>query len=279
DINLRSIQRDLNKLSQVLPLVGDEHKPQGWSWQADAAVFDVPGLDPQTALAFTLVEGYLTPLLPKSSLQYLKPYFHTSHGVLDAQGNGLSRWADKVRVLPKGQPLLPPKIDPDVQSVIYQALLEERRAKVTYHRQKGNEIKEYEISPVALVLRDQTVYIVCTMWEYTEVRQLVLHRMKSAELLDTPASKPEGFDLDEYIRAGEFGMPVGGGVLLEMKLSPRAARWLEETPLNYNQTWSLGEDGYRKVSVLVERTEELMAWLRGLGENLICADIDGVKFE
>ncbi|MDD3609477.1 MAG: WYL domain-containing protein, partial [Halothiobacillaceae bacterium] len=42
DINLRSIQRDLNKLSQVLPLVGDEHKPQGWSWQADAAVFDVP---------------------------------------------------------------------------------------------------------------------------------------------------------------------------------------------------------------------------------------------
>ncbi|MEW5824049.1 MAG: hypothetical protein AB1766_06835 [Pseudomonadota bacterium] len=116
DINLRSIQRDLNKLSQVLPLVGDEHKPQGWSWQADAAVFDVPGLDPQTALAFTLVEGYLTPLLPKSSLQYLKPYFHASHGVLDAQGNGLSRWADKVRVLPKGQPLLPPKIDPDVQA-------------------------------------------------------------------------------------------------------------------------------------------------------------------
>ncbi|MBC7944090.1 MAG: hypothetical protein H7X91_02215 [Burkholderiales bacterium] len=51
-IDVRTIQRDLNKLSRALPLIGDEARPQGWSWRADAKALDVPALDPQEALAF-----------------------------------------------------------------------------------------------------------------------------------------------------------------------------------------------------------------------------------
>ena len=50
-ITLRSIQRDLNKLAAVLPLSCDESKPQGWWWQAEAGLLEIPGLDPQAALA------------------------------------------------------------------------------------------------------------------------------------------------------------------------------------------------------------------------------------
>lgn len=39
-ITLRSIQRDLNKLSAVLPIGCDQSKPQGWWWQADADLLE-----------------------------------------------------------------------------------------------------------------------------------------------------------------------------------------------------------------------------------------------
>lgn len=43
---IRSIQRDLNDLSCILPLVVDNARPQGWSWQTDADPFHLPFLDP-----------------------------------------------------------------------------------------------------------------------------------------------------------------------------------------------------------------------------------------
>jgi len=56
NVDLRTIQRDLNSLSEVLPLASDQHKPQGWSWLPNAGQFDIPGLEPQAALAF-LISG------------------------------------------------------------------------------------------------------------------------------------------------------------------------------------------------------------------------------
>ena len=59
EVDLRTIQRDLNKLSEVLPLTSDQAKPQGWSWKEHADQFDIPGMEPQVALAFQMAEGSL----------------------------------------------------------------------------------------------------------------------------------------------------------------------------------------------------------------------------
>jgi len=61
----RTIQRDLDKLSVEFPLVTDGNKPSGWSWQEDAEIFDVPGMDTSAALTFHMVDTYLSRLLPK----------------------------------------------------------------------------------------------------------------------------------------------------------------------------------------------------------------------
>jgi len=112
DATLRTVQRDLIKLSASLPLLGDDSKPQGWSWQADAPQLDLPSLEPHTALVFHLAEQYLQALLPASTLNYLAPWFRTASGVLDCQGAALANWRNKVRVLAPGQPQLPPQIKP-----------------------------------------------------------------------------------------------------------------------------------------------------------------------
>jgi hypothetical protein len=114
ETTLRTIQRDLLKLSSALPLLADDARPQGWSWEANAPQLDLPMLEPQAALVFHLAERYLQPMLPASTLDYLSPWFRAAAGVLDNQGNGLSAWRKKVRVLAPGQPRLPPVIDSEV---------------------------------------------------------------------------------------------------------------------------------------------------------------------
>ncbi|MBC7944089.1 MAG: WYL domain-containing protein [Burkholderiales bacterium] len=69
----------------------------------------------------------------------------------------------------------------------------------------GKDLTEYVVNPLSLVVRNSIVYLVCTMWDYKEVRQLALHRVRKAELLDSASVMTTGFDIDAYIAQGEFG--------------------------------------------------------------------------
>ena len=58
ETTIRTVQRDLNKLAEVLPLAADGGKPQGWSWIADAAQLAIPAMEPQAALVFHFAEQH-----------------------------------------------------------------------------------------------------------------------------------------------------------------------------------------------------------------------------
>lgn len=269
DITLRSIQRDLNNLSRVLPLVSDDGKPVGWSWRQDASQIDLPALGPQAALTFKLVEAYLQSLLPRTTLDFLAPWFHTAAAVLDGQGNGLAAWPGKIRVLARGLPQRPPAIDPLVQSAIYQGLLLERQVAVRYQPPWSEEEKDYVVNPLALVVRDGQVYLVCTMWNYGDVRHLLLHRMISASVTDEAAPRLDGFDLDVHISKGEFSYPVEPGTLqLEAEFTGYAGTSVSERPLSADQSITKLENGGLLVRATVPDTRDLQSWLLSFGDQV-----------
>ena len=271
----RTIQRDLVKLSEVLPLLADNSKPQGWSWQAEVAQLDLPALEPQAALVFHLAEKYLKSVLPASTIDYLSPWFKTAEGVLDSQGNGLSAWRDKVRVLPPGQPLHPPVMDPEIQVTVTQALLREKRLSVTYHPRGDKGEKSYEVNPLGLVVRDHVLYLVCTMWDYQDIRQLVLHRIRSAELLDLSATPVKDFNIDKYIEEGEFGYPIERGkkkIKLVADFDRRAARTFIERPLDLNQKVENIDENTVRLTAEVYDTRELRSWLFGFGHTVTISE-------
>jgi predicted DNA-binding transcriptional regulator YafY len=268
-VTQRTIQRDLNKLSSVLPLLSDNAKPQGWSWQADVPQLDLPALEPQAALMFHLAEKYLRPVLPASTVDYLAPWFKTADRVLDASGNGLSAWRDKVRILPPGQPLLPPAVQPHVPERVTQGLLQGKRILVRYRPRGSEREKEYLASPRGLVVRDHVMYLVCTLRDYTDIKQLVLHRVLSAELTDEPVLPLPGFNLDEYIAAGEFGWPTEGRkIRLVADFDQRAAYVVMERPLSNSQTVEVVSDDTIRLTADVIDTYELKVWLRGFGSRV-----------
>ena len=234
----------------------------------DAPAFGLPALDPQTALTLKLAQNYLNLELPTATLDYLSPYFKAADNVLSEMGGRLAKWPDKVRVLPKGQPLLPPRIDGDVQRVVYQALMENRRAEVVYRKPAEVMEQTFEISPLGLVVRNQVVYIVCTIGESKKTYLLVLHRIQKAQLLDKPAAVIKGFSLEKYIQQGEFGLPTGRKVRLEAVFTHLAGRHLLETALSGDQDTEILPDGRIRITATVVETEELKMWLRSFGDGV-----------
>jgi predicted DNA-binding transcriptional regulator YafY len=236
----RSIQRDLNSLSRVFPLQSDDKSiPYGWSWSAGAQAFDLPAMDGPTALTVRMIEQFIPTLLPPTIRDLLAPQFERARAVLDANPtNPLGRWTDCVRVVPREMPLLPPKYNGAAVLVVYDALLAGKRFTAEYRSRATDtdELKTYEVSPLGLVARGNLLYLVCTLWDYQDIRQLALHRVLAATATDTSVTKPDGFNLDRYIEQGEFQYPVGPMIKLKAKFHRTAAAHLYETPLSEDQT-------------------------------------------
>jgi predicted DNA-binding transcriptional regulator YafY len=270
DINLRTIQRDLNKLSDVLPLTGDEAKPQGWSWVADAKQIDLPALDPQAALTFKLVESHMQQLLPASTLNYLQPWFHTANGVLDQHGNGLAHWPDKIRVLPRGLPQKAPDIAPAVAAAVYQAVLLERQLQITYPgKNEQAETRSHTVHPLALVVRDRVVYLICVFDGYSDTRQLAMHRILSAEMLIETSQRPEQFSIDAYIAEGEFGVVLNPQpIQLEAEFFRHVATYLRESPIADDQVIEDVDKENVLLRATVPDTLELRLWLKSFGDEV-----------
>jgi predicted DNA-binding transcriptional regulator YafY len=272
-VDVRTIQRDLNNLSTLLPLDSDQCKPQGGGWLPNAGQFDIPGLEPQAALAFHMAESHLRTVLPASTLETLRPWFDTARAVLDDHGNGLAKWAKKIRVLPRGLPQRVPVIRPEVQAAVYQAVLQDTKLSILYGRsadpKDGDQGTRRVISPLALVVRDGIVYLVCVFDGHSDPRQLALHRMTSAELLSDPAQRPKGFSIDSYIAEGQFGIPFNPRpIKLEAEFYRSVARQLQELPISEDQTIREVDKDNVLLRATVPDTLELRLWLKSFGDEV-----------
>ena len=75
DIHLRTIQRDLNKYSlkfDIRNLKSEDSSANCWCWSREASLWDIPKMDPMTALTFNLVGSFLRRLIPGSVLDYMR---------------------------------------------------------------------------------------------------------------------------------------------------------------------------------------------------------------
>ncbi len=267
---LRTVQRDLEKLEPEFQITSDGHKPAGWSWAKDAFLFDIPGMSPHSALVFKMVQRHLCHLLPETCLDLLTPYFKQSEKVLaDIQPKSIAAWPDKVAVLSRGLSLQPPQIAPEVLFNVYQGLLGNRQVKILYRRRGEGHATERVVNPLGLVVVEQVHYLVATLWQYTDVKHLAIHRIESAEVLDSPALVPEDFDFQGYVASGEFGYPEGKGVLkLKAVFDSWTAKQFEETPLSANQKLTVHKDGRVLLEAEVRDTAQLRWWLQGFGAQV-----------
>jgi len=268
-VDVRTVQRDLERLAAIFPLSSEQQgRTNYWFWTSADKVLEIPAMAPGAALTFRLAREYLEPLLPKTTLEWLAPYFRQADEVL--KGTRLGPWTRKVRAIVRGPTLIPPRIAPDVQAVVYEALLEDRRFEVDYRSREQKKSSRYMVNPLGLVVRLGVVYLVCTLWEYQDIRQLALHRMSKPVLLDDPAKRPKHFDLRRYIEEEkQFAYPHTDRLIkLRALFDEGAAYHLYETPISTDQRLVPQRDNRVLLTATVPDTAELRWWLLGFGDGV-----------
>ncbi len=232
-INKRTVERDLNQLLTLFPITcNNKGTPHGWYWPADA-YGDLPALTLAEAMTTRMLEDFLRPLLPTSILENLEPRSkHASAKLAAMVGNPLSNWNDKVRVVPAGLNLLPPKIDPLVLETVQNALLADEQLEVQYRSAHRDQPTEQTIHPLGLVQRGPASYLVATAFDYQDARIYALHRIASATRTCRKINRPPGFSLDGYIKTGALEFGDGEFIRLKASISHHLGKLLEETPLS-----------------------------------------------
>lgn len=270
-VSKRTVERDLLSLSGIFPLISNERsRPYGWSWNKDAEAFALPSMSPLQALTLELAHNHLATILPASLLATLVPYFKCAEAVLSS-GDGvkkLANWRKKVAIVPPNQPLIPPNYPEEIIEAVHSALLSEQQLEISYTSREQGETKTYPIHPLGIVQRGAVTYLVATLYDYTDIRLLAVHRIQSAQVLTMPAKTPKKFDLAKYIRDGAFGFEESGEIKLVLRITTPAVEHLMETPLSQDQQIEPEQLGWMHFQATVPDTAQLRWWLMGFGDQI-----------
>jgi len=268
-VHLRTVQRDLDRLSSRFGFTCDEGSPPRWYWSPGAADLSLPSQDPFSALTWSLVAQHLEPLLPRSLLAELDGQFAAARAVLQNDGATLlRRWQARVRTIARGMPQQPPDVDAAVLDAVYAALLHGQQLSVRYQSRHRDEPKTLNLQPLGLVFRDHCAYLVATANDYSDVLQFALHRISEAEVLKQSVLEPDGFNLDAYISAGGFLYPQGGRISLVLHMDAYTAQHLLESPLSSDQRSQALDNGHIEISATVTDSQQLLWWLLGFGAKV-----------
>jgi len=271
----RTIERDLQGFVEAgFPIVVDNsQEPYLWSWDAAAPALTLPVPSVSDALLLAMVRDYLGPMLPPQMLDALKPYLDRAVQVLDGakSNNTLASWRDKVHAVNPNQTLIPPKIDPEINRVVSDALLQEMQLEIVYDSLSGDKGKSIIVHPHAVIHRGQMSYLVGSCWNYQDMRRFAMHRIRHAKSLGQSMSKQADFRLPDYLAKGYGDFGDGGMRDLDIKVSPELAEYLDECKLSEDQTLTKmdGSDGWYRLRVKLADTPQLNWWLLSQGRELI----------
>lgn len=270
-VTLRTLQRDLQYLKdQGFPVECDNSKPMGWSWKKEAELLYLPGMDPHTALTFKLVEGHLKRLIPPTTAKLLEPWFKDATSAINKNGSSVFNWNNKIRVISRSMRTEPQEINPQVQSVVYNCLLKGEQIEVTYDAITHDAPpKTYPIHPLALVVNEESVYLLCTARDRQEVTTLAMHRIVKAVAMDLPIRIPLDFDIDKSANLA-FKISLSKEKMhIRIKVRNLAAKYLVERSLSKDQTIERIDENWSLVTATVDDTQHLKTWLLSLGQEVV----------
>ncbi|ROZ84215.1 WYL domain-containing protein [Pseudomonas neustonica] len=269
-ISLRTVQRDLDRLSIPSALQRDESSPPFRWCLSENAPIDLSAMDTPTALALYLAESPLKTLLPQSVLDQLGPQFRMARDYLDnLENNGLAHWARRVRAHPNGKSLQPAQIASQVWEQTSTALLEQKQLQINYLSRSKTELKRLLIHPAGLVSRHAISYLIGSVDGYDDLRQFALHRIHQAECLEAAARAHDDFQIDNYIRQDLNTTAPIEQVELVANVSPQVAWLLNETPLSQQQSPTpISDSPWQRLHAQVLLDQETLWWNFGLNENI-----------
>ena len=274
-VTRRTVERDLQGLmeSGFAIVVDTTQEPYLWSWDAKTPAMTVPTPSVSDALLLAMVKDYVGPMLPPQMLDALQPYLDRAVLVLDSAkaNNTLANWRDKVHAVLPTQVLIAPEIPVEVQRAVSDALLQETQLEVIYDSMSGKKGQAMTVHPHALIHRGQMAYLICSCWDYKDMRRLAMHRIREATNTYTPMVKQADFNMLQYLAQGHGDFGEGELRNLDIKVAPELAAYLDECKLTKDQklTPLKKPEGWSRLTAQLPDTPQLKSWLLSQGDDVI----------
>jgi predicted DNA-binding transcriptional regulator YafY len=274
-VSKRTIERDLNELKLGPFAVASDEKgvgnnPNRWFFELDAKLHMLPAMSMQMAFTLAFTNQVLGNQLPPSVIAPMKAIFSKADETLKSAKATFKNWEKYIKHVPRSISLHPANVAQDVLNACLEATLQGMQMSISYHPRISDDI-DYQVNPLGLVYRDSVIYLVCTLWEYNDIKQLALHRIKKIELIKNLKSrKPAGFDLGEYISregAFQYTSSPAKSFRVELKFVTETVHHLRETPLSDDQTIQ-DESDFSIVRATVLDSLQLRWWLLGFGAHV-----------
>jgi predicted DNA-binding transcriptional regulator YafY len=157
---------------------------------------------------------------------------------------------------------------PSILREVQEALLHSRQLQVVYPSVDHKVGRDLLLHPLALLQQGVRTYLVATAFDYGEPRYYAVHRIVSAEVLEAPALRPEGFSLDRFLERGGAQFGVGQSLTLKADLSETLAQLLEETPLSRDQKITRGKKGPFLTATVFD-SWQLKFWILSQGPEIV----------
>ena len=273
EVHENTVLRDLKSLERAgLPLERTDTKPINWrikkEWQDK-----IGGMTDAEALMIVLAAKHLQQALPATLTTALQDLLALAQKNLNAKhqqkDNHHAQWLNKIRIIPSQQPQVIPTIKADIQAILTAALLDNQPVSAVY---KGQKLQK--LSPLALVVRGNVLYLAATRDEKAEVKHFALHRFQSVALLFGEAlNQPVAFDIDTLLAQGwgDFQDAIAEKIIkLQCWCDKRLKDHLVEMPLTQQQWIDFAKpvDGRYLLTVSLPYTWQLYQWLLSQGSRL-----------
>lgn len=280
EIDRRSVQRDLNKLSAIFDI---ECVPDGrtlqWKFKAAAKQIMLPSMDDHTALSFLMLKRHASSLLPPDSLKYIDPWVRKASEKLSSRIGNEARWHEKIYVIDFGIPRLPPKINSQVRDRLYRCVLAEQVISIDYRRRGEKDLKKHVVSPLGIVHKNPVEYLIGHISGFKPV-VYALHRI--ASVAECPGEKFERpsrdwINLQQYAESN-FGYPLSGEPKVQIKVIVRGETLtsVKESPIGLDQMLRDTKDGV-VLTVTMPNNFDLWLWLRSRGSDILLIEPKEIK--
>lgn len=276
-VSRRTVERDLNELSAMFPLVSTESVPQAWRLLGSARAKGVLSVDPVEGLCLVLAGEVLESILPAPVFREIEWRFEAARRLLaDLKNNRMAHWSQVIRYLPQGMPLKAPGIDSGLLEAVQTALVNGRRLVSRYRSAYGNEAKDLVLHPLAIVVRGKTPYLVASIGGNTTPFFYAMHRFESATMGEDRAELPRDFNLDEFLRDGGASFGAGGRIRIEAEIREALPDLLRETPLSDDQRIT-EKDGRWVLNATVRESWELEFWILSQAHRITVVKPAGLR--
>lgn len=290
DVTERTVQRILEYYKYRFGLESRDkpnaagRPPKEWAWGTKKGPPRLQPDDPLSELTLQLATELLAPVLPRPYIEDMTKDVTRARKALGLISSTAKKLPQKIRILPRGCGRLPATIDQKILNDVFNALLSERRISVNYtsgsSQQQNNA--DYELSPLGLVFRFDTFYLVHVQEPKTAnqdaniVMEWPLHRFRTVRTLETKIRTPPDFDLDKHLESPGFIQnhfmkklaALGPKIKLKLLFSEITARYVMERPFSEDQTRKTQKDGRVLITATTRNTRELLSELLNFADDI-----------